>query len=133
MRQTNKQALEVLEDRRQCWGASLRKDKKGRFVFYKIVQAHDRSPYVRVSPIRYTNGAIIKVAGVNRDPTEKCAMGLNVLLGKPSGQGDHGKMLIAVAVAPEDVACVPFGGHYANRPKLRVRKLEVIGRRRWAE
>lgn len=132
MRQTNKQALEALEERRQTDGLQLRKDKKGRFIFYKIVWASDRRPWVYCgASICYTDGAVVEVPRVNRNPGEDCALGLHVLLGKPE-RYDPDAVLIAVAVAPEDVACVPFWGEYAGRPKLRVRKLEVLGKRSWA-
>jgi hypothetical protein len=132
MRQTNKQALEQLQIRCEREGIHLRKDKQGRFIFYKIVMARDRSPAIRASSIRYTNGAVVQVPAVNRNPIVDCGRGLHVLLGKPRWSTDRGDALIAVAVAPEDVACMPDAGIFAGRPKLRVRKLEVIKKRRWA-
>ncbi len=113
--------------------------RRGRdYIFYKIVNTN-RSPYMFTSPIKYTDGATVSIGRVNRDPNMDCGKGLHVLVGKPersrhlsfAALRDPCQILIRVLVKENDIACVPVFGHLHGRPKLRVRKLTVLGQVAW--
>lgn len=105
--------------------------KENDYIFYKIVQG-DRSPYMYVSPIRYSDGATVSLRYVDRDPEHDCGAGLHVMVGKPERTHDPYHTLIRVRVRENDIACVPTFGHVQGRPKIRVRKLTVLAEVPWA-
>ena len=125
--QTNKQALVRLSE----LGA---KEKNGRYRFYKLT-TRARRPFYSLArrAIKFQDGAVVEpeYGMVNRDPSAPCASGLHVFIGPPTepytGRGSN-EILLAVSVAPEDVACVSNGSGFLGSHKVRVSKLKVIGR-----
>ncbi len=122
--------LNHLRDRQGKKIPVLRKERD--YIFYKIVRG-DRSPYMFISPIRYSDGATVSLRYVDRDHEHDCGKGLHVMVGKPERSHDPYHTLIRVRVKENDIACVPAFGHVLHRPKIRVRKLTVLGEVPWAQ
>ncbi len=114
----------------------IRRDRQRRYIFYKIVTMKRGSrwaPNAGHTDETYADGAEV-TARVNRDPYEDCAAGLHVLVGRPRKRRDSAtpEMLIRVAVEENDIGVVPvYGARLFGCPKLRVRRLTVIGRASW--
>jgi len=129
----------------------IRKDKYGRLIFYKAVLNTRASIWAHLTPSAYLDNAEVRCRHFSGNRQLACGSGLHVgtLAFAKNFQGSSRlRIVIQVAVWPEDVVCVPRyalipGWTYMTskdsqqrlmskyRAKIRVKKLRVIKEVTW--